>query len=95
MEWHVAESSAIEKPKDIDTSSSRREIYIRKDFERITRENEDGTNAIFWQYKETTIPQGKYDDGILCLIADLLRSANSQDTIMMALADIYEELEAR
>lgn len=93
MEWRTSESSAIERPKELDTTSSRIEIYIRKDFTRVTRENENGTNVLLWQYKETTIPQGKYDDGILCLIADLLKSANSQDTIMMALADIYEKLE--
>ena len=91
MEWRIVESSATNRPSEIDKTSSKREIYIRKDFARITREDDTSTVRL-WQYKEATIPQGKYDDGILCLIADLLKSANSQDAIMLALADIYEKI---
>lgn len=75
--------SQTEKPKEIDTTSSRYVVYIRKDIEEYTSSDE-GIEFKGWKYKECVVPNNEY------LVESLKENKETNETIMLAIADLYE-----
>lgn len=60
--WNTVEGSQEEKPKEIETISSKTTIYLRKNIKRMTRHDEiTGDDSEFWQYDEATLTQREYE----------------------------------
>ena len=49
-DWKKVQGSQEERPAEFDTETSAVVIYQRKNIERITVENPDGTTTELWQY---------------------------------------------
>lgn len=56
MEWYAAESTAEEKPKELDITSSPHLVYKRRNIERVpmSNENEESKAGEKWVYEECT-----------------------------------------
>lgn len=93
MDWKTVIGSMEQKPERVDTQSSQRSIYIRRNFKKINTIDEQTERTVqHWQYEELEIPKG-YEDELYVLLGDLIKMQEINDTILLALADIYEKLE--
>lgn len=59
-DWKRVQGSQEEKPAEFDTTSSEVVVYQRRNIERITVENPDGTTAELWQYDERELTNDEY-----------------------------------
>jgi hypothetical protein len=59
-DWKKVQGSQAEKPAEFDTTSSEVVVYQRRNIERITVENPDGTTAELWQYDERELTNDEY-----------------------------------
>ena len=59
-DWKKVQGSQEEKPAEFDTTSSEVVVYQRRNIERITVENPDGTTAELWQYDERERTNDEY-----------------------------------
>ena len=75
MEWRTVQGSQVDKPKEMDTTSSSSLIYIRRNIKRITIDNGIDPITELWEYEEKSIPKDSlsksfikvkdfYDNGI-------------------------------
>ena len=53
------EGSQAEKPAEVDTTSSSTVVYVRKNIEQFTRE-EDGETVTLWRYDEAQMTREEY-----------------------------------
>lgn len=61
MEWKRVQGSQEEMPIEMDNTSSKIYIYLRKNIERVTVENEtDGTTSELWEYDEAKLTHNEY-----------------------------------
>lgn len=58
--WETVQGSQATRPAEIDTTSSAVMVYQRRNIERITVEDEDGTTAELWQYEERQMTREEY-----------------------------------
>ena len=88
MEWYAAESTAEEKPKELDITSSPHLVYKRRNIERVpmSNENEESKAGEKWVYEECTQDKEEYEsqqaellspttEAIMQEISALLRSS--------------------
>ena len=80
--WYTSEHSGVEKPAEIDKTSSKVFNYIRKDFVEIPAQEGEGEEEMFgpgfgsahWQYQEAKIRKTDWKqflkDNIYWLVAD-------------------------
>lgn len=63
MEWYAAESTAEEKPKELDITSSPHLVYKRRNIERVpmSNENEESKAGEKWVYEECTQDKEEYE----------------------------------
>lgn len=54
------EGSQIERPLEIDTVSSKSVIYLRKNIERVEKEDEQGNKYEVWSYDEAKLTPEQY-----------------------------------
>ena len=77
MEWRTVQGSQVDKPKEMDTTSSSSLIYMRRNIKRITIDNGVDPIIELWEYEEKSIPKDSlskdfikvkdfYDNGIWC-----------------------------
>lgn len=92
MEWKKVHGTQDCKPQEVDFNSSEQVVYLRKNIALVSKETEQGTET-YWEYDELAIDKNN-PKGVYLILGELLQSQNNQDLIMMALADIYEKLEA-
>lgn len=52
-EWYFSESDFI--PSDVDSTSSKNVVYLRKDIQEVIKTNDDGENYTVYQYYERKI----------------------------------------
>lgn len=82
--WKLSENSDSVKPDALDTVSSRKYVYIRKDFKEVPVLDENGqeTGATHWEYMENAVlksewenyketEQNKSDIAYLAMMADV------------------------
>lgn len=60
IKWKTVTGSQEERPLVIDKTSSGKYVYLRRNIERITREESQGKPVQLWQYEEAAIPQDEY-----------------------------------
>lgn len=56
--WYSGESSIY--PALVDTTSSKKWVYVRRDIEKHERENEQGIKEKFYKWEEMKIPKENY-----------------------------------
>lgn len=54
------EGSQAERPLEIDTTSSKSVVYLRKNIERVEKEDEQGVKYEVWSYDEAKLTQAQY-----------------------------------
>ena len=60
-DWRKAQGSQSEKPAEFDTTTSAFTVYQRRNIERITVENGDGSTTELWQYDEREMTHEEYE----------------------------------
>lgn len=62
MGWRKAANSDSVKPAAIDTTTSRKSVFVRKDFEEVPTLDEDGVRiGTHWEYMEQKIPKEDWE----------------------------------
>lgn len=59
-DWRKVRGSQAVRPDEIDTTTSAVVVYQRRNIERITVENTDGSPAELWQYEERELTHDEY-----------------------------------
>ena len=60
-EWKKVQGSQVEQPSEVDTTSSKTLIYLRKNIKRITVQDElTGSSYELWEYDEATMSRDEY-----------------------------------
>ena len=59
-EWKKVQGSQAERPAELDTTTSAVTVYQRKNIERVSVENADGSVTELWQYDEREMSRGEY-----------------------------------
>lgn len=78
--------SQEEKPKEIDTTSSRYVVYIRKDIEPYETEGDEFDPPFKgWKYQEMIVPNNEW------IVAQLKEQKQSNEALMLGLCDLYEQ----
>lgn len=59
--WYKSQNGDANKPQAVDESSSKKVVYVRKDFEQIeVSDGEDGTKTV-WTWLETKVPKNDWE----------------------------------
>ena len=63
MAWRLSENSSSVKPEEVDKTSSRKNVYVRKDFVEVPTLDMDGqeTGETHWQYMEMTVLKADWE----------------------------------
>lgn len=59
-DWKKVQGSQIEKPKEWDTTTSAVIVYQRRNIQRVTVTNPDGTTTELWEYEEREMTREEY-----------------------------------
>lgn len=59
LNWRKAEGTQTEKPKELDTAASPFCVYLRKNIQQETKEQESG-NVKVWTYEEAVLTLAEY-----------------------------------
>lgn len=54
------EGSQAERPLEVDTTSSKSVVYLRKNIERVEHEDEQGNKYELWEYDEAQLTPDEY-----------------------------------
>lgn len=87
--WYKSETGNTEIPSEVDTTSSRVYVYLRKDFERKTREpmQEGEEPTEYWEYMEQKIKKEDWE-----MYQSLIQNENNITDTQMAVCELYEML---
>lgn len=61
MDWYAAESTAEEKPRELDITSSPELVYKRRNIQQKVQENGEGETQTKWVYEECTQTKEEYE----------------------------------
>lgn len=61
-DWKKVQGSQSEKPAEFDATTSAVVVYQRKNIERITVTNDDGSTTELWQYDERKMTREEYTE---------------------------------
>ena len=101
MDWKTRQGTQTEKPAILDTASSPKTVYLRKNITQKKVKDTDGTRHSVWEYDEVQISVEDYEKepAVINEMAQLIEQAeNSQsDTagILLAQAEQQATLEAQ
>ena len=85
MTFQTVLGTQVEKPQEIDTQSSESVIYIRKNIQRYEIEADEYNQEFHgWKYEEAVVPN------VLWVQEKLKEQQEVNDTLMLAIADLYE-----
>ena len=59
-DWKKVQGSQEEKPTEFDSTTSAVVVYQRKNIERVTTTDADGTTSELWQYDERELSHEEY-----------------------------------
>lgn len=59
-QWTTVYGSQTTRPREWDVESSETTVYQRRNIQRVTVENQDGTITELWQYEERTMSHEEY-----------------------------------
>ena len=99
MAYKTVESYSQTKPLEIDETSSKYKVYIRKNIEKVPNLDEEGneTGGTHWRMEESIMTKEEFKqysnimDAIKSQVSDKIESDNL--IIMEALADIYTSIQ--
>ncbi|MDO4292152.1 MAG: hypothetical protein Q4C65_02865 [Eubacteriales bacterium] len=60
LKWRKTEGTQAEKPKEIDTTASPFCVYLRKNIQQETKEQQDGDSITVWTYEEAALTLKEY-----------------------------------
>lgn len=60
--WMKIQGSQSTKPAEFDTTSSEVVVYQRRNIERITVKDHDGSTTELWQYEERKMSHDEYNE---------------------------------
>lgn len=78
-DWKKVQGSQVEKPQEFDTTTSAVIVYQRRNIERVTVKNPDGTTAELWEYEEREMTHEEYA---------IVRAEAQQEQIDQTRADV-------
>ncbi|MFV0552916.1 MAG: hypothetical protein ACK5L6_13500 [Anaerorhabdus sp.] len=90
--YSLHEGSQEIKPLTIDTNSSQHCVYLRRNIQRITKEDGMGNSVSLWQYEEACISFAdfeKYKEDMVLELSD--KVSNDNLILMEAVASNYEQ----
>ena len=61
-DWKKVHGSQAEQPPEFDTTSSSTTVYQRRNIQRVTIENIDGTKSELWEYEERKMTREEYSE---------------------------------
>lgn len=61
-DWRKAQGSQVEQPAEFDTTTSSVIVYQRRNIERVTVSNGDGSTTELWQYEEREMSRDEHVD---------------------------------
>lgn len=95
INWRKVEGTQAEKPKELDTESSSRAVYIRKNITQETREQESGESIQVWVYEEAKLSLSEYaqyqKELAECGSLSQQELMESNLVLMGAIADSFEQ----
>lgn len=60
MDWHKSESTA--RPDEVDTTSSKTTVFLRRNIKEVQRKNEISENeTIYYEYEEAKLTKEEYE----------------------------------
>lgn len=60
LKWRKTEGTQAEKPKEIDTIASPLCVYLRKNIQQETKEQQDSDSVTVWTYEEAVLTLKEY-----------------------------------
>lgn len=60
IKWKTVEGTQQERPKEIDTTSSEKVVYLRKNITQEVKTQEDGSEITMWLYDEACLTPKEY-----------------------------------
>lgn len=86
--WKIVENSNSVKPSEIDDTSSKDTIYVRKDFVEVpTYDGDNNQIGTHWQYMENEIPRDDWET-----YKKVIENENAMIDTQLAICDLYEML---
>lgn len=79
-DWRKMQGSQELKPAEFDATSSAVTVYQRRNIQRVTVDNDDGTKSELWEYDERQMTHQEY----VALLA------GSVTDLELALVELYE-----
>ena len=91
MQYKTIESYQAERPSEVDTTSSKTTVYIRKNIRSVKNAEDDGTH---WKIEEAELTQEEYSVMKSAVYEDLRARLDAQDEtqadILLGQAEIQE-----
>ncbi len=87
-DWTKVQGSQEEKPQEFDTTSSEVIVYQRRNIERITVENPDGTTTQLWEYEEREMSHEEYMIIISAIQQEQIDQIRADVDFISAMTDI-------
>lgn len=95
LNWRKAEGTQEEKPKEIDTVASPFCVYLRKDIQQETREQQGGESMSVWTYEEAVLTLAEYaqyqKELADCNSLSQQELVESNPVVMGAIAESFEQ----
>lgn len=60
IKWKTVNGSQEIRPEVVDKTSSSRYVYLRRNFQKITKLDEKSEQVTLWQYEEAKVTQEEY-----------------------------------
>ena len=85
------EGSQSEKPLEFDATTSKTVVYLRKNIERVTKEDEQGNTYEMWEYDEAIVPMSEF-----AAVASTIVSSQAGDIsdAQEAIGETYDAVDA-
>lgn len=64
-DWHKVTGTQETKPEEIDRTSSKTTVYLRRNIKQTEQENTDGDNVKVWEYEEQEMSVEEYGQMLL------------------------------
>jgi len=87
-EWKKVQGSQETKPEEFDTTSSATVVYQRRNVERVTVNNMDGTTSELWEYDERKMTHEEF--AALLAQMDAAKFEDELTDVQIALVELYE-----
>jgi len=88
-EWKTVQGSQETQPAEFDTTSSPTTVYQRRNVQRVTVNNADGTKAELWEYEERTMSREEY--AVMAEVAKTQKDIAAIEDVLCSIDAVNEE----